>query len=811
MQQNIIRLFFVILLAAINCHVNVWAQEKNITIKGQITDKSSHLPMAGVVVTTGEENHALLKAYSDTTGYYTVVAGSAGALHLHFDLSGYKILSLTVSPEKNPYVLNVEMEPLSRELAEVEIKSTKKAITFDGDKLIVNPEKIPGTSGSNALDVLKKVPGVTVENDEVLKVNGKTDITLLINDRKRSFTPEQAIRLLRSIPAANIRNIEITTGKSARFDAEGAGGVINIQTKKALADGYNLELSNTLNINSYIGHQHNLFCNMKAGAFSLYASLGYEQNYNYSDRTSHAVYSNTAPNSQTKTRDTNNYYAGIKTPYMDIGVDYQLDKRQVLSIATSLYYSVTKSNNDLNTILDKENPAEIVNLNAQKTSEDLHSFDVVYENKLDSAGSKLKVDLGYLAGYSIDKPLFQNTYLDDKGKILEGPVNIRARIPLEGFQYIGQLDYEKVLGKSQSLQAGFKYTRSNIYNYVGYDTVKNDQLFRDQRQSDSLLYRERVTALYISYKHPIGNLNVMLGLRYEYTDMENISLKVNDVYKRTYSDIFPYINVAYNGDNIRSAINLSKSITRPYYGYLNPYIKYIDEFNYQQGNSLLKPTYTYNINLNNHFYDLIYLTLGYYYTKDAILLLKRRKDDDLVTVYTPENAMNYSMFYGSVGASFSFFKDAWQGQMGISGFFYKPKVKPEFVTSTSEPGILGQFSANILQSVRLKKNLFFETEYYYYHKNKSNQVTIAGRWQLNAGLKINLLQGKLTTAVYLQDIFYTMKQDIHKYYDNYVSDARLDPYTQKLKLSVVLNLGELKSNYNKQTSTGKEASRFKSN
>ncbi len=791
----------------------LYGQNTQTTIKGKITDNKSGVHVAGAAVELLLLNDSSISkfALSDSNGVYSInnISSEKYILrcsHINYSLYYSEVIQLKASFEKN---IDIKLSIKNETLEKVTVHSKRPSIILDGNKMIIKTANIAGSATSNALELLKSMPGVIVDNNESILLNGKADIVVLINDRKRTLTPAQAARLLKTIPASTIKQIEISNGKSAREDASGSGGVINIVTNKPLGDGYNVELFNEIIIDKYISNTHNVSINYRKNKFDLYTTLGYDRSYSYSTNLATALYNKNLP-TETRNKDSSNNLSISKAPYLDVSLDYNINKKSIIGIAGSLYFGKTSGNSFLNSAVVGNQNYLTKNSAENSDKENLNSADLIYTYKPDSVGTKLKIDLGYLEGYAIGIPSFSNEYKNNLGQLLFPPVYIKANVPLNGFQYIGQVDFDKPINKKATFQIGLKLTSGSVKNDVYYDTVRNNQFFRDFSRSDKLKYTEKITAGYITYKQKINNkLGLQVGLRFERTFMQNRAFTPDTTTKRGYNDIFPSASINYNGKNLKTSLNLSKSISRPYYGYLNPYVKYINEFTYQIGNSQLKPAYINSINISNAFKDFLVLNMGYYGSKDNIMLYKRQVRDTTLTIIKPENAFNYDAFYFSLTGYFAFLKEKWQGQINFYGFNYKPKIKPEFVTSSLDSKWLGRFVASTSQSYAVTKSLTTEISYYLYGKNKVNQLQIESRSQFNFNVKYTMLSKALTIGIGVSDIFYKMKQEKNQYYDGYSSNSFFVSNTRRVGISFIVNLGKLQKNFSKSTSTKNESSRYK--
>lgn len=781
-------------------------------VSGIITDAASKQPLQKAIVQLLRASDSIVvkAALSDSAGRFSLAApGDATYLVKcsHVNYANYLSAPIRLTSEQAP-PLQIGLTVASTELSGVTVTSRRSAISFQGDKMVVNPANMAGTTTSHALDLLKSMPGITVENEERITLNGSSDVTVLIDDRKRTMTLDQAVRLLKTIPATNIKQVEISIGKSARQDASGNAGVINIVTKKPLGNGYNLQLSNQFVINDYVGNAHNLYLNYKHNAFSIYASAGYTKSYSYTRSNSHSIYQ--LAGSKSQVLDNGRTKSVTSAPYFDLGIDYEIDKKQVIGVTGSIYTGKTSYGSALTTSIDNPKQYTVTNINDQQTPESLNSIDLLYSIKLDNKGSKLRTDAGYLWGDSRPQPYFTNLYADKNGQGIATATHIKAYLPMRGHQYIFQADLDQYFKDKSLLQAGAKYTRGLVDNTARYDTIRGNSLINDPRRNDDLGYEEGIAALYLSYRRNLSRKwSFVAGIRYENTYMKNTSRIADSTFSRNVDGFFPSASLTYNGKKIKTTLNYNRSITRPYYGYLNPYTTYIDEFTLQEGNSLLKPGYTNSVSLTNVYNSFLYVTVGYSRATDLLFLMKRQIPDTTLTIIKPENALNYNSAFASISGYYQFFKRKWEGQLRLYGFIFRNKVDPKFTTSALDSRTLGRFTVSTSQTIKIAKDLTLENALYYYGRNRSNQVEMGSRYQLDLGVNKKFLGGALTASAYASDILNSMDQERFRYYDGYQSTSHVYYSIRQLRLSLIFNLGKLDKDFQKSTSTKKEASRFK--
>lgn len=689
----------------------------------------------------------------------------------------------------------------------VDVRGKKPVISFEGEKMIVNVERLEGTASLNMFEILRLVPGVVILNDQTIRLNGMGDITVLLNGRKQTMTADQAVRLLKSMPASNISEIEVYNGKSVRFDAAGSGGTLNIVTKANVADRYNIAFTNTLYIDREAATAHNIFANLKQGRVQSSFSASLSNRLRVSESATASRYAGAEPVAVSDT-----YYNHSRTsaPSLYGSVEVALSEKETVGIVASSYFDNNRRQAEKSSRVVSAAPHSILLKQEGMVRENLTSADLIYSRKIDTFKSKLTIDAGLITGYSRDNPEFTNRYFDAGGEEWRPPVRMRARIPMEGYQLLGKADLEKYFANKNAFIAGVKMTSTQITHYVRYDTLMQHLEKQDLLRTDSLAYREQIAAAYASYRHRFGKFSVQAGLRMEMTVMKTESLTGDSIFSRTYFNVFPNVSIAWNDKKIRQSFSFSTSINRPVYQQMNPYVQYLDDFRYQVGNAALRPGYSFNFNGNTAWDNTVYFSAGYTFGKNAVTPVARLEPDSLLTVIRPYNAMNYHVGYANLSGSYQFFR-IWEGNLNLSGNLVKYAVLPEYKTSLRDDEPVASMNLSNSNSLQLTKTLMLEESFTFYSGRRYYQNSIRPRWQLNAGLRYKSADGKLSVSAGVSDIFRTMRSEGQTFYNDYTADYESWYNSRRLNVSVTINLGKLKKDFSKTGASGKESERFKSN
>lgn len=778
-------------------------------LSGKVLDLNSNLPIDSCsikVIDINSKKDTLL-FYTDLKGLFTIKIDGSKEIQLIFYKVGYNIEIIDANVQSIiERQLSVGLYK-NNSLKEVSITAKKPRIVIDAEKTVFFPTNIASIESIRAADLLKYVPGIFVESSQV-RLNGKANVDIYIDEKKRTLSNEQAIKLLQSIPANQIEKIEIIEG-SSRFDATSSNGIINIVMKRNKLEGYNLNLINSIGFDHRFENSHTIAAQMKKNRMYYNLLLSFDNKYTDLLQVSKTDYVDVT--SKTASIDTSYSRTRRSNPYINFNVDYDLNRLNNIAISTSVYFDKSRKTGLLNSHLENSLLQKIASSNYSSEKDNLNTIDLEYTRKLDSLGSKVRLLLGYLNGFNQSKELYNNitTYHSE----INENEDIRLSFPLSGNQIISQLDVNKNINKKYSYSFGLKHTSGSIVNDINYDYLTQGIIVHDSIRSTYQKYQEIVNALYSTFKGTINDkISYLVGFRFENSIMRNYSLHNSIIGEKTFNNIFPSLSLSYSGEKIVSRLGISRSIRRPYYGYLNDYVRYLDEYNILQGNNQLLPSFTSNLFLTNLIFGFINFNVGVQYTKDGVQLLRKQDQlNPLLTISRPVNAFNTKLAYFNLSPSYELFNGKWSGQLSFGGYFFYTDVKPEFATGTLDNERLGQFYLNNFNTFKLGKDLNIDFNFNYLGKNKSNQLIVERKIIYDFGLRKSILNKKMTLTFYVNDLFLGQNHKRTRIYDKIYSNIDVTPNLRRFVFSLTYNIGSLKDKSVDKRGTQEVSERFKQN
>lgn len=567
----------------------------------------------------------------------------AGSYYIKINMMGYQIY------KGKPFavgetVLNLPdilLKADSKTLNTVSVTAVKPLLERKADKMVMNVENSSVAVGSSALEVLQRAPGVTVDQNDRISMQGKQGVLIMLDGKQTYMSQADVANLLRNMQSSEIETIELITNPSSKYDASGNSGIINIKTKRSknggangsfvagTAYGKNLRGNTGLNLN-YRNKGVNVF-----GSYNF--NKGSRSNIIDIDRVANA----TATSAQTYFSQKGGDDRDFENNNFKVGADFFLNKNNTIGVLATGYLNsanqdsynktnIGKSFNQLDSILNT------TNLNASSYRN--FAYNLNYKSVLDTTGQELTFDADYSKYKGTDRSDLVNTLTFPDGSFVKPTGRLRNNTPSNINIKALKVDYTLPINKTTKFEAGAKSSWVETDNDLQAEEFVGNAWQNDGRRSNRFVYDENVNAIYANLSKQFKNTSVQLGLRTEQTNSKGHLITTNNVVERSYWDFFPTIYVQQTlSKNHQLGASYGRRIDRPSYDALNPFIFYLDEYTYNQGNPFLKPQYTNNYEVNYTFMQRYFLNLGYSVTNDAITEVILPNEERKALFQTNEN------------------------------------------------------------------------------------------------------------------------------------------------------------------------------
>lgn len=553
--------------------------------------------------------------------------GDRTSMILQVSFIGYKTVARAIHSGDANLLITLQEE--SAELAEVEVKAKRQLIERQFDKIVLNVSNSPFAAGSNGKDLLKKAPGVQVDKDGNVTVNGKS-VEVYIDGRPSYLSGDQLKAMLEGTDGSTIEKIEIISNPSAKYDAAGQGGIINIKTKRNMMQGLNGTLSASYG-GMYYGDVEKW---QNREMFSLNLNYRSEKTYTfatltqlYVDQNIHVEVGSEALDTLTQTRteryDESEYVCDFQYYMAKIGNDWFIDKKNTFGFIFQAPFMIMR-----------QDVPEGHGWGYTKVGDDIveHSMSVL-ANPIRSQQYTANLNYTHVFNDSLDRELTANVdynrYAGQQGNSQQNTYyyngfadTVVTGMDIETDQvvdiYSAKVDFQTRFWQTGMIEAGAKWAMSNTFNRMTTDSTLNG-VARPTQHSD-FDYSEQVAAVYISVAKQFGQkFNAKLGLRGEFTHSEGDWISADSTSMKNYFDVFPTAFFGYTPtDKWSMNVSYTRRIKRPNYYQLNPFRTYMDAHNYQEGNLELTPEFNNQVDLNFSYSQYVSLAFNFAHTQDML-------------------------------------------------------------------------------------------------------------------------------------------------------------------------------------------------
>jgi hypothetical protein len=627
-----------VLLSLFNS-ADTFCQEVVRNLKGQVIDEHK-APVRLVSVTiVNKDNKDVLKATTDSLGQFKISYSVSGTFTLKVSYSGYKDFKSAPFELQNKDFGLIALAPSVQNLKEVVIQGKTDLITIELNAIVYNVAKSIDAQGISAFEALRKAPGVYIDNDRTITLNGKAGTMITIDGKQIYLSGAELIDLLKSMPSSSIKSFEMINSPSAKYDASGAAGMINIKTTKSQIKGFNGTLTSGLTYGITLKHVQDISFNYRKNKFNVFGSYNHFLGYRTYIYDSYRVQEGKMFDSHTDDID-KRMNMGSR-----LGFDYDINKKNTIGVllnASSIFgggLTQTKTNigqgntTRIDQVLDAENDYYY-----QKTMRYTANINYKYE---DTIGRIINFDLDY-GTFDKGNANRQSNIYSKQSSVLRQNLYRSLNdidINLKGLKF----DYTTNLFKGK-IETGAKYS---------YIVSDNDAQFYhrlpagdsvDDRRTSTFKYTERVAATYINYKRSLGKWGIQAGLRMENTASGGVlryltnGIGMEEKTPRNYTNFFPSFSISVKA-NKNSGVSLaySRRIDRPSYPDLNPFVYLLDDVSYWQGNPYLLPQMTHRATLQYVYKSSTIVGITYAYTDQYSAGVNDGLPGSSIVVFRPLN------------------------------------------------------------------------------------------------------------------------------------------------------------------------------
>lgn len=644
----------------------------------------------------------------------------------------------------------------STELAEVVIKAKRPLIQMEIDRTVVNVDAMISSASSNTLEVLEKTPGVVVNSNGDITLNGRSGIMVLIDGRSTYMSGRDLSLYLKSLPGSLLDKIELMENPPARYDASG-NAIINIKLKKSRIGGFIGSFATGYSKGEYGRNNTSMNLNYNYKKINLFGSLGYsrEKNYSYDNITRSFFDSSNKPTSTVGLINNQEFKSnGLNA---NAGLDYAATPNTTYGLQLNI--NDNKNNDLFNYNSDNYSSGQLDNIGKGNTIGDNKRTNIGsnlnFLHKFGTTGKELSADINYLNYRSTGNQSLVNSLYQPDGEPISNS-RFFYDLPSTINIYTAKADYVQTMKNNARFEAGFKSSLVYNDNKSDYYNITDQGPVIDNGQSNHFKFRENINSAYVNATKGWKHLSIQLGLRLENTRSKGEQLGNAAVqgssFNKNYTQLFPSIFFNYKLDTVgNNTLNfsISKRINRPNYQYLNPFVMFKDKYSYSSGNPELTPQYQMRYELKYQHKQWLRMGLSYNRFTDVIFQTTRVVND--VFIRKPENvAFGYMMILNTnitVTPSewWTLYFEPQLSRMGLDGTAYGEKLNPS--TYVARIGVYNRF--------QLKKGWNAELDSYYASRDLNGQTYTAGRYRVNAAIQKKIWKDKASIRFNMDDIFHS--------------------------------------------------------
>lgn len=764
-------------------------------LAGTVTDSiGKPVDAAVVVLMNRQDGNVIQQGITSLDGKYRMSA--EGRVQIYVSCMGYKQhISHELIIKTDTIIPPIKLQSENFVLDDIVIVGEKQSpsVKIEKGKMIFTPKNSSIIAGSTALEVLKKTPGVFVDGENNISIGGKNSVLVILNGKQTYMQKDELVTLLKATPSSSVSSVEVMHNPSAQYDAEGSGGIININMNRKKSEGFFFSLNNGVSYWENLRENTELSFSYTKNRFSLSGNYNHVFGYYNMDYGMHRI------------QEGKDYYS----PTQDT------DKRKTISGNLIMEYALNDKHligarMDANTLfgLGQTNTVtEIRDANTMELEQILYASNDYYTQK----GNRYGGNLYYMAtpkegvSYNLDVNYAwfdggsgnwqPNKYVSPDGSVLQD--NLYKSVNSRDINiYAVSYDQKHPLWNGE-LKSGLKFSSVNADNEYQFYNVDNGQETIDKSQSNDFRYKEQILAGYILYSHSLGDkISMEAGLRGEYTFSDGLLHTIDgdgdENNKSNYFNLFPTFNLNYQiNDSHALTLSYASRIDRPAYQDLNPFEYLLDELSYWKGNPFLTPQKSHKVALT-YSHNRTAITASYSYMKDY----KAQITDTLSiskVIMTPRNIgkqqrASLTLYQGINIARW------WEMNLNLIGYYVKNDIAFDQYRKFDLDGFAGIFS--IQNTVRLPWQVQMELNgsYITKHLGASNEH-IKPSGYVDIGFSKSFANKKWTVNLAMSDIFWTNRWDNDSSFNGFQLWNWGKSESRQLRLNVTYRFGKEKNSH----------------
>lgn len=775
------------------------------TIKGKIVDADTNAPLEFSTITlfSQKDSSVVTGSITDMSGNF-LIETQPGNYYAKAEYIAYQstMIETIVLKKGNLHIDLGEIKLIgdAETLAEVEVRAEKSQMTMSLDKRVFNVGKDLASAGGSAEDILDNVPSVSVDVEGNVSLRGTGGVRILVDGKPSSLVSADNPNGLRQIQASMIDRVEVITNPSARYEAEGMAGIINIVLKKNQTKGLNGSFDVNVGYPENFGIGMNL--NYRKNKFNWFTNIGLRYRNGPGSGSLKQIFYDENPDSTFYTQMTRTHERGGWTGNFKFGADYYFNPKSILTTAFS-YQRSDESNNANLVYNDAYGSFDNVFLITDRTDDEFEDeadleYSLTYRRIFSKKGHEFTADIRYEDKTETEGSDFREVYFNGQNEPLNIPNFIQTSDNSEGNERLNiKVDYVQPFSKDSKFEVGMQSSFRTIDNdYIVREFI-DGEAFIDPRFTNQFIYDENIHALYSSYGNKINKFSYQIGLRAEYSDVRTELVTTNEINDRQYANLFPSAFVSYDLPE-QNAIQLSYSrrIRRPRFWDLNPFFTLSDRRNTFSGNPNLDPEFTNSYELQHiKYWEKGSLSSAVYYRHtDDVIQRIQTLDEDFPdrTKTAPENLATQDDW----GIEFTYNLSAtkWWRLSGDMNFFYsETQGSYEFEGETIDLyGETYSMTGRLTSRTTLWKKVDAQVRVNYRAPRTTTQGKYKSITSVDIGANMDILKNNGTLTFSVRDLFNSRRRRSITEEFNFESESEFQWRQRSFVLSLNYRLNQKK-------------------
>ncbi len=740
--------------------ISSYSQSETYQLQGKVLDQENKPAFAATVSLLRQSDQVLVKAeFSNEEGKYLFQNIEPGAYELvieHPDFAVYR--SSPFQLKSNLEMENIILTERSSELDEVAIVVKKPFIEQQFDKTVLNVDQSISNAGNTALEVLEKAPGLVVDQNDNISMRGRSGVIVMIDGKQVPMSGPELANMLRGLPANSVDRIELITNPSAKYDAAGNAGIIDIKLKKDNRVGTNGNISSTFGQGRYFKTTQGIQLNHRNKKINIFGNYSYSYRKEFTDLDIFREFFEDGEITGGYDQE-NRFRYTIQNHTGRIGADYDITSKTIIGIAAyGFFTNFDRDNSNRSIVLDAEGQPQSYFLTRGESENERPSggINLNFKHTIDSVGREISADLDYIHYANSDIQSYNTGYFNLNNQLTRDPYILFGDLTGDLTIKSAKVDYSQpfplINGK---LEAGVKSSLVDADNDLQFFDRSNGGNDLDENISNHFLYSENINAAYINVNSKLEKFSFQVGLRLENTNAEGDQVTTGETFKRNYTQLFPSGYIGYTaGEKHEFGLSLSRRIDRPTYNQLNPFKTFLDPSTYSAGNPYLNPELSYSLELTHTLLQKFVMKYSYSRTEDVIInVLSLDPTQDQVVVQTNLNLAKLDYYGFTLTAPFS--PVSWFNSINNLTLYYGLYRGNLANTNLNNGRPALNFNSN--NNFTISKTWSAELNGMYRSREIYGFLDVNPLWSVSGGVQKQLWEKKAILKLNVSDIFYTQK------------------------------------------------------